>query len=257
MVAYISRREAAGAEYRGPPPTLGGVTAVHDELGSPSEAQTIGAGAVPGRSVLRDRHRAGDLDVALGSSFFASLTALSRRRASRARGSLEGWYRFDGGWYRYIADNGYFFTDLSQQSPVAFFPAYPLAIRAVAVVGRGTVLSAILLTMACGLGSAVLFYNWARDRFDDATARTGLLVLLLYPFAFYLFGAVYGDALFLLARPAGRVRSAERDQPGVGRPGRRGGHRHAPGGSGRSGRAGRVGSGSTRGTPAMAIAAPA
>jgi hypothetical protein len=112
---------------------------------------------------------------------------------------LEGWYRFDGGWYRFIADNGYFFTDVSQQSPVAFFPAYPLAIRGVDVLLPDTILSGILITFACGLGASVLFFAWTRDRFDDATARVALLVVLLYPYAWFIFGAVYGDALFLLA----------------------------------------------------------
>jgi hypothetical protein len=46
----------------------------------------------------------------------------------------------------------------------------------------------------------------------DATARVALLVMLLYPFAFYLFGAVYGDALFLLAT-IGAFWLFERDQP--------------------------------------------
>jgi hypothetical protein len=125
---------------------------------------------------------------------------------------LEGWYRFDGGWYRFIADNGYFFNDVTQQSPVAFFPAYPLAIRFVDVVVRDTILSGILITFACGLGATVLFYNWTRDRLDDATARTAVVVLLLYPYAWYLVGAVYGDALFLVAA-LGAFVLFERDQP--------------------------------------------
>lgn len=127
-------------------------------------------------------------------------------------GFLEGWFRFDGGWYRYIADNGYFFTDLDTQSPVAFFPGYPLGMRAVALVVRDTVLAAIVLTAVCGLGASVVFHDWTRRLLGDRTARTALLVLLLYPFAFYLFGAVYGDALFLVAT-IGAFWFFERDRP--------------------------------------------
>lgn len=127
-------------------------------------------------------------------------------------GFFEGWFRFDGGWYRYIADNGYFFTDLNTQSPVAFFPGYPLAVRAVDLVVRDTVLAAILVTFACGLSASVLFFDWTRKLLGDATARVALLVMLLYPFAFYLFGAVYGDALFLVAT-LGAFWLFERDQP--------------------------------------------
>jgi hypothetical protein len=125
---------------------------------------------------------------------------------------LEGWYRFDGGWYRFIAENGYVFTDTSQQSPVAFFPGYPLAIRAVDLVVGDPILSGVLVTFVCGLGAAVLFFAWTRDRFDDRTARTALLLMLLYPYAWFLFGAVYGDALFLLAA-VGAFGLFERDQP--------------------------------------------
>jgi hypothetical protein len=125
---------------------------------------------------------------------------------------LEGWYRFDGGWYRYIAENGYFFTDASQQSPVAFFPAYPLAMRVVDAIVGDPILAGMIVTFACGLGAAVLFHAWTRDRFDEATARTALLVLLLYPYAWFLFGAVYGDALFLVAA-IGAFVLLERDRP--------------------------------------------
>ncbi len=125
---------------------------------------------------------------------------------------LEGWFRFDGGWYKFIAENGYSFTDVSQQSPVAFFPGYPMTMRAVDLVVGNPILSGILITFTCGLGAVVLFTQWTRETFDDTTARTALWVLLLYPYAWFLFGAVYGDALFLLATIAAFV-LLERDKP--------------------------------------------
>lgn len=125
---------------------------------------------------------------------------------------LEGWFRFDGGWYRYIAERGYFFRGVDEQSPVAFFPAYPLAMRAVEALVGDTVLSGILVTLASGLGAIALFHQWTRERFDDATARTAVLVVLLYPYAWFIVGAVYGDALFLVAA-VGAFVLLERDQP--------------------------------------------
>jgi len=112
---------------------------------------------------------------------------------------LEGWFRFDGGWYRLIARDGYFYAGPDQQSAVAYFPAYPLAMRAVHLVVRDYPLSGIIVTFLSGMGVAVLFYRWCVSRLGVATARLALLVLLVYPYAWYLFGAVYADALFLVA----------------------------------------------------------
>src|SRR5262245_41772623 len=42
---------------------------------------------------------------------------------------LDGWVRWDSMWYRDIALRGYFFTP-GEESSVAFFPVYPLLIRA-------------------------------------------------------------------------------------------------------------------------------
>src|SRR5215218_8167016 len=43
---------------------------------------------------------------------------------------LAGWAQWDSGWYHEIAANGYSYV-VGQQSTVAFFPAYPLVVRAV------------------------------------------------------------------------------------------------------------------------------
>ncbi len=108
-----------------------------------------------------------------------------------------GWARYDAGWYAHIATEGYSYTP-GQQSSVAFFPAYPLAIRGLTALGLDTFLAGVLLTMVCGVLALVLFTRWARARADEATARDAGLLLALYPFAFFLYGAMYSDALFLL-----------------------------------------------------------
>lgn len=112
---------------------------------------------------------------------------------------LGGWFRFDGGWYELIARDGYFYAGDGRQSPVAFFPGYPLAIRAVATVVRNEVLAGMLVTFASGLGAVVLLYRWTERKFDTATARLAVVVFVVYPYAWYLFGAVYADALFVLS----------------------------------------------------------
>lgn len=114
-------------------------------------------------------------------------------------GFLEGWFRFDGGWYRLIARDGYYSLGPDAQSPVAFFPAYPLAMRLVGLATRDVVLAGIVVTALSGLATVTFLYRWAVDRAGVAVARTTVVLVVLYPYAFYLYGAVYADAFFLAA----------------------------------------------------------
>lgn len=111
---------------------------------------------------------------------------------------LEGWVRWDGGWYWWIARHGYFLDD-ARQSPVAFFPGYPLLLQALAPYTSGPMVAGILATVGSGLVACVLFFRWCAAKLGPAAARTALGVLVCYPFAYYLFGAVYADALYLAA----------------------------------------------------------
>jgi hypothetical protein len=123
----------------------------------------------------------------------------------------EGWVYWDAGWYRHIALFGYSYTP-GTQGPVAFFPFYPLLMR----VGRWLVGSdigpGVVVTIASGVGAAVLMARWLRDWLAPDAAWTALLLFLLYPFSMYLFGPVYADATFLLAA-LGSFTALERGYP--------------------------------------------
>jgi hypothetical protein len=126
-------------------------------------------------------------------------------------GLLHGWYQFDAGWYEVIARRGYY--QIAGQSPVAFFPAYPLAMRVLGGLLAGNVpLSGVLLTFLCGAGAVVLFTVWARDHLGAGAARVAVALLIVYPYGWYLVGAVYADAFFLLFA-LGAFVALERDHP--------------------------------------------
>jgi len=115
-------------------------------------------------------------------------------------GLFSGWFRFDGNWYARISTSGYWFAGADTQSAVAFFPAYPSVLWGLHSVTTVSVkLLGSLVTIACGLGALLAIFKWFRDHVTDRVARVALVTLLVYPYVFYLFGAVYGDALFLLA----------------------------------------------------------
>ncbi|MCI0669477.1 MAG: hypothetical protein L0Y64_03340 [Myxococcaceae bacterium] len=145
----------------------------------------------------------------------------------------KAWVHWDAGWYAHIARDGYWYTP-GKQSPVAFFPAYPLVVGGIASLGLNRFWAGILVTVVCGAAGLWLFHRWAltllrarkgppsplgassplplgegqgegvvdpRSALGLASSRIALLALLLlalYPFAFYLYGVMYSDALFLL-----------------------------------------------------------
>ncbi len=110
---------------------------------------------------------------------------------------LDGWFQFDAGWYHQIASSGYSYTP-GRQSSVAFFPTYPMLVRAVAAIGAEAHVAGIAVTVLAGAGCVVAFTGWVWRRLPPPSAFTAVAVLLLYPYSFFLHGAMYADAVFLL-----------------------------------------------------------
>ncbi len=124
---------------------------------------------------------------------------------------VEGWAQWDSGWYFRIARDGYSYVE-GQQSTVVFFPVYPLLMGLVGALVGSAYLAGILVTAVAGIGAAALFFTWARDRLTPGAAQAGLLLFVLYPYAFFLFGAVYADAVFVCA-VIGAFVLLEKDHP--------------------------------------------
>ncbi len=151
--------------------------------------------------------------IAVSVLAHARLPLLHRRhRQLQGRGWVSSFSWWDGWWYVGIARHGYAYYHPGSQSPVAFFPLYPLVMRGVGRITNGPLVAGFLLTVTCGLGAAVAFHQWSVKTLGPARARLAVLLLLLYPFAFYLMGAVYADALFLLAAVAAFL-AFEHDRP--------------------------------------------
>ena len=126
---------------------------------------------------------------------------------------LDMWIRWDARWYADIANNGYFFN-LPEQSSVAFFPLYPMLLRAISrASGIGPLPIGVIVTFLFGCAASLLLVQWVRAVRPGADALFTHALLLCWPFAFYLFGAVYADALFLTLI-VGAFLLLERGQPG-------------------------------------------
>ncbi len=103
---------------------------------------------------------------------------------------------WDCWWYADIASTGYWFRP-GEQSPVAFFPGFPLAVRAVSWLLGDVWLSGTVVSLGCDVAAVLLYSKWA-DAVAPAQSKTATLALAVYPLAVYLYGVVYSDGLFLL-----------------------------------------------------------
>lgn len=131
-----------------------------------------------------------------------AITAIAHRSPTNtnieSRPWIDAWLVDDARWYQAIAADGYSYTP-GQQSSVAFFPAYPMAVRGVGLLLGGDVrLAAWLVALAAGLAAVLLFTGWVWSRLPRPAALTAVAVLMLYPYSFFLYGPMMSDAFFLL-----------------------------------------------------------
>jgi Gpi18-like mannosyltransferase len=109
--------------------------------------------------------------------------------------------RWDGGWYLSIVRSGYptvVPTRAGDPSSLAFFPGYPLLVRALSrPVGLSPVLIGVIVATAAGAGAAIALHRLASDLIGDPTADRTVILFSFFPTAFVL-SMVYADALFLL-----------------------------------------------------------
>jgi mannosyltransferase PIG-V len=105
--------------------------------------------------------------------------------------------RWDAIWYLEIADSGY----EGARARSAFFPLYPLAVRAVGELGGGShgarLAASYLVSLAAFLAALVLLYRLVSLELGTPMAGPVLLLISLFPASLY-FGAPYSESLFLL-----------------------------------------------------------
>lgn len=136
----------------------------------------------------------------LGVLLLAALCVVHHKQLAAALGA------WDGQWYLQIAAHGYDGVSPSlvdgyghrdQDTPLAFFPGYPLLIRLVTVVpGVGILGAAIVVSLAMGVFAAYGLMRIARG--IDQTSRLGLLLVVLFaaePMAVVL-SMAYTEAVF-------------------------------------------------------------
>jgi hypothetical protein len=103
--------------------------------------------------------------------------------------------QWDGNWYRLIAERGY--APPTPAVAAAFFPVYPLLVRAVEFIVRDVQVACVLVSNGCLIAAALLVMRLLRLDYDELVSRRALIFLMFNPVSFFL-SAAYTESTFLL-----------------------------------------------------------
>jgi hypothetical protein len=110
---------------------------------------------------------------------------------------FSSWSHFDGPEYLKIAREGYRYVP-GVRSNIVWFPLYPNAIRGAHVLVHNWLMAGIVVSAVCGVAAACLLWKWVGVHgMDGRTRRIAFAAAMVYPYAWYLYGVVHSDALFL------------------------------------------------------------
>ncbi len=110
---------------------------------------------------------------------------------------LDGWSRWDSGWYINIAEHGYSNVVQNVYLNTAFFPMYPLLVKGLAFITGNFHIAGLLIANLSLLLAIIFLFKLLVASHGEETAQRTVLLVLLSPFAFF-FSAAYSESLFLL-----------------------------------------------------------
>ena len=103
--------------------------------------------------------------------------------------------RWDGPLFARVAEFGY--TDpRTDPHATAFFPLFPLLLRALHATGLSYAAAGMLITIAGSVIAGAFLYRLAEEEIGEGSGRRALLYMMLFPTAVFLV-APYSEALFL------------------------------------------------------------
>jgi hypothetical protein len=111
--------------------------------------------------------------------------------------------KWDAEWYLNIAKDGYRWDDvLPHRARLAFFPAFPMLVRAAGWIIGSPVVGGLVVSLVAFLWALTYVFRLAREDLDEPAARGAVLLLAFYPFSLF-YGVLYTESLFLLAAAGG------------------------------------------------------
>jgi hypothetical protein len=111
-----------------------------------------------------------------------------------------GFFRWDGAWYRRISEGGYSYNQ-GRSSNVAFYPLFPYLARVTGVVLRNRYAAGLVDSHLATFGAIYFMRRLGERFFSRETTERAIVFLLVFPTSFFL-SAFYTEALFLFLATA-------------------------------------------------------
>jgi hypothetical protein len=109
--------------------------------------------------------------------------------AASANPALAVWGRWDAEHYIRIATDGYSGTEM------AFFPLYPLLIRAIGALTGNHLIAGLLISNVASFFGLLFFYKLVEHEYNRTVAHRATFYISIFPTAVF-FSAVYSESLF-------------------------------------------------------------
>jgi hypothetical protein len=113
--------------------------------------------------------------------------------AAHPLGLLDSW---DGRWYGMVAAHGYLLVNGRQSDP-AFFPLFPLLLRAGHTFGIGYSTAGVLIANLALLGALAAFYALTKEVLGESVARRATIYVAIFPLG-YVFSMAYPESVVLM-----------------------------------------------------------
>jgi len=113
---------------------------------------------------------------------------------------LNGFFRWDSGWYLNIAKRGYRYHE-DGTSSVAFYPLVPYLARYLGSVTGGVPVAALIIVNAATVGAIYYLRRLGALLYGDAVGKLASILLLVYPTSLFL-ASFYTEAPFVFLAAA-------------------------------------------------------
>jgi len=131
----------------------------------------------------------------LGTYFFSYVSYLLIQNMY-PDSSLDIWTSWDTRHYLTIAEHGYDSSADIKNNLIAFFPLYPYLTKALTLVFRNYMLSALIISNLAYAVAAYFLYELVKLDYDKEDAYRAVIYLSVFPTAYFLHAA-YTESLFL------------------------------------------------------------
>ena len=126
---------------------------------------------------------------------YAAAWFLAGTQGRSAVGFIQTWTQWDALHFVGIAEKGYF-GDPNQPNEIAFFPLFPVLMRALSSIGFAPELAGMFISLVGSLVAGYFLYRLAESDLGEGAGRRALLYLFLFPTSVFLV-APYSESLFL------------------------------------------------------------